>query len=139
MIDVEVSMKSLLFITEALEQLIGANGAKAVLRSAGQRAAGNLIEMLPLELTEADAIIRTGPLMQDLGFIDTLQLVADNRIQVTGNQVMLEISNLQLQGSQSGRYYVVGLFEGFFKTLSGSARKVISVETTPEGEYWNLG
>jgi hypothetical protein len=46
--DCEVSLKSLLFIADGLEQLIGQHGAQAVLRSAGQRASANLIEILPL-------------------------------------------------------------------------------------------
>jgi hypothetical protein len=139
MIDSEISMKSLLFVTESLEQLIGLNGAKAVLRAAGQRAAVNLIEMLPLNLSETDAIQSIGPIMVDLGFISDMVMVAPNRLLVTGNQVIKELSALGLEGTVSGRHYVFGLFEGFFRQLTGSSRKVISVDVDDQGEWWNLG
>jgi len=76
MINGKISLKSLLFITVSLEQLIGPNGSKAVLRTAGQRAAGNLIEMLPLTLSEEEAAHRTGPILAELGFIGGMQIPA---------------------------------------------------------------
>jgi len=139
MIDGEISFKSLLYITESLEQLIGANGSKAVLRMAGQRAAVNLIEMLPLTLPEEDAARRIGPMLVELGFIGEMSYSGSDLIQVTGNQVRMEMAALGLQDFASGGYYVIGLFEGFFKQLSDSKRKVVSVESYPGGETWKLG
>ncbi len=139
MIDGDTSFKSLLFVTESLEQLIGTNGAKAVLRTAGQRAAVNLIEMLPLTLPEEEASLRAGLLLSELGFIREMKLLAPDLLLVKDNKVKIELSELGLQSLQSGGYYVVGLFEGFFKQLSSSTRKVISVELREDGEYWKLG
>jgi hypothetical protein len=139
MIDGDISLKSLLFVTESLEQLIGPNGAKAVLRTAGQRAAVNLIEMLPLTLPEDEAIRRTGPILVELGFIGEMKTPTSDCLQVVGNHVLEELATLGLQGFQSGRYYVIGLFEGFFKQMSGSARKIVSVEPGEGCEYWKLG
>lgn len=139
MIDAEISMKSLLYVTESVEQLVGANGAKAVLRAAGQRAAVNLIEMLPLNLSESEAIDSVGPILIDLGFISDMKMVSEDRLLVTGNQVLIELAKLGLGGNQSGRHYVIGLFEGFFKQLTGSPRKVKSYDPAEDGEYWNLG
>ena len=139
MIDGEISFKSLLYITESLEQLIGANGSKAVLRMAGQRAAVNLIEMLPLTLPEEEAARRIGPMLVELGFIDEMSYTGSDLIHVTGNQVRLELAALGLQDFASSGYYVIGLFEGFLKQLSNSKRKVISVETDQGGETWKLG
>ena len=139
MIDAEISLKSLLFVTESLEKLIGTNGSKAVLRAAGQRAAVNLIEMLPLNLSEAEAIESVGPVLVDLGFIGNLETLSPDRLRVTENRVVEELNSLGLQGVLSSRYYVIGLFEGFFKQLSGSSRKVVIVEIEPEGELWILG
>jgi len=137
-IDCEISLKSLLFITESLEQLLGRHGAQAVLRSAGRRAAGNLIDMLPLKLDEKTAILRAGNILVELGFISGLEISAADRLQVHGNQVLKELNQLGLAGAESGRYYVIGLFEGFFRQLSGSARKITSVETDKNNEYWML-
>jgi hypothetical protein len=139
MIDGEISFKSLLYITESLEQLIGANGAKAVLRTAGQRAAINLIEMLPLTLEEEEAIYRIGPLLVELGFIDEMRIIRPDLLEVTGNKVVKEMDLLELHTVQSIRYYVVGLFEGFFKQLSSSTKKIVSVELVDSKEHWKLG
>jgi hypothetical protein len=139
MMDGEISYKSLLYVTESLEKLIGANGAKAVLRTAGQRAAVNLIEMLPLTLPEEEAARRIGPMLAELDFIGEMNVLSPDRLQVTGNHVLDELAALGLEGIQSGRYYVIGLFEGFFKQLSGSTRKVVAVEPREECEIWILG
>jgi hypothetical protein len=138
MIDGEISLKSLLYVTESLEQLIGTNGAKAVLRVAGQRAAVNLIEMLPLTLPEDEAASRTGPILVELGFLDNLELLSSNTIKITGNHVYQELAALNLHGTTSACYYVIGLFEGFFKQLSGSSRRITTVELGKECEFWKL-
>jgi hypothetical protein len=137
--DGETSLKSLLFITEGLEKLIGINGTKAILRSAGQRAAVNLIEMLPLTLPEDESIRRSGPLLVELGFIGEMKILTPDQLRITGNHFIEELSALGLTSLHSGRYYVIGLFEGFFKQLSGSKRKVVSVEPYEGYEIWNLG
>ena len=137
-IDNEISLKSLLFITESLEQLLGQHGAQAVLRTAGQRAAVNLIEMLPLTLPENEAASRSGAILAELGFIGEMQTIAADMLQVNGNRFIEELQALGLKASQSGRFYVIGLFEGFFKQLSGSNRKVVTVEIKENDEYWKL-
>jgi len=139
MIDGEISLKSLLFVTESLEQLLGSNGAKAVLRTAGQRAAVNLIEMLPLTLPEEDAVWRSGAVLVELGFIGEMRMPAKDTVQIVGNQFLQELQSLGLQGVQSGCYYVIGLFEGLFKQMSGSVRKVVLVEPGDGCQYWKLG
>ncbi len=138
-IDNEISLKSLLFITESLEELLGQHGAQAVLRSAGQRAAVNLIEMLPLTLPEDEAARRSGAILAELGFIGEMRMTAPDTLQVFGNHFLEELEALNLTGSQSGRFYVIGLFEGFSKQLSGSNRKIITVEINENCEYWKLG
>jgi predicted hydrocarbon binding protein len=139
MIDGEISLKSLLYVAESLEQLIGGNGAKAVLRTAGARAAVNLIEMLPLTVPEDDAILRTGALLVELGFISALQQVDPDTLQISCGEFMKQVELLGLQGVQSTCYYVIGLFEGFFKQMSGSKLKVVSIETSQGMEIWKLG
>jgi hypothetical protein len=37
------------------------------------------------------------------------------------------------------RFYVVGLFEGFYKQLSGSQKKVVAIEPGQDFEIWRLG
>jgi len=138
MIDGDISLKSLLLVSESIEQLIGKNGAKVVQRQAGQRAASRLIDMLPLVLPEPDAIQQSGEIMVELGFIQGLEIVEAGVIRINGNNYMHEIQELGLGCSLSGTYYLVGLFEGFFNQLSGLKKKVISIETTPEGEIWKL-
>jgi hypothetical protein len=135
--DCEVSLKSLLFVAEGLEQLIGQHGAQAVLRSAGQRASANLIEMLPLTLPEDEAARRSGMLLVELGFLNGLELSAAGELRVTGNHVMEEMQNVGLD-AKSVRFYVVGLFEGFYKQMSGSKKKVVSVEPGADSEIWRL-
>lgn len=139
MINGEISLKSLLFVTESLEKLIGPHGAKAVLRTAGQRAAVALIEMLPLTLPDDEAARRTGALLIDLGFINELQMPAPDTVQILGNHIYEELEALGIHDTQSACYYVIGLFEGFFKQMSGSDRKIISVEPGKDCEYWKLG
>jgi hypothetical protein len=134
--DCEVSLKSLLFVAEGLEQLIGQHGAQAVLRSAGQRASANLIEMLPLTLPEDEAARRSGMLLVELGFLNGLELTA-NEMRVTGSHVLEEMQNIGLV-APSVRFYVVGLFEGFYKQMSGSKRKIVSVELETDSEIWRL-
>ena len=139
MIDGEISYKSLLFVSESLEQLLGQHGAKAVLRSAGQRASTNLIEMLPLTLPEDEAARRTGYLLVDFGFIEGLELSDPDTLKVSGNYLLQELEGLKLEGTQSVRYYLFGLFEGFFKQMSGSARKIVSFNVDVGFELWHLG
>lgn len=138
MIDGDISLKSLLLVSESIEQLIGKNGAKVVQRQAGQRAASRLIDMLPLVLPEVEAIQQSGEILVELGFIQGLQMVAPGLIKIDGNNYMHEIQELNLGCSLSGTYYVIGLFEGFFNQLSGLKKKITSVENTPEGELWKL-
>jgi hypothetical protein len=52
--------------------------------------------------------------------------------------VLEELALLGLTGTGSARYYVIGLFEGFFKQLSGSSRKIVGVEANQHYEYWKL-
>lgn len=137
-IDCEVSVKSLLFVTASLEQLLGQHGSRAVLRNAGRRAAANLIDMLPLTLAEDAAFLRVGDILIELGFITGLEMTAPDRLRVSGNRVVEELLQLGLAGSESARYYVIGLFEGFFKQLSGSSRKIVGVEANDHHEYWKL-
>jgi len=139
MIDGEISLKSLLFITASLEQLLGQHGAKAILRTAGQRAAVNLIEMLPLTLPEEDAARRTGLILAELGFFDEMQMPAPDTLLIAGNHFFEELEALGLQGTQSARYYIIGLFEGFFKQMSSSDKKIVSIEPGKTYEYWKLG
>jgi predicted hydrocarbon binding protein len=138
MIDGEISLKSLLYVTESLEKLIGPHGAKAVLRTAGQRAAIALIEMLPLSLPGEEAARRSGAIMVELGFINELQMPTPDTVQIVGNHIYEELTALGLHGTQSACFYVIGLFEGFFKQMSGSDRKVISVEPGKDCEIWKL-
>lgn len=137
-IDCEVSFKSLLFLIESLEQLLGQHGAQAVMRSAGRRAAVDLIDMLPLTLTEDVALLRSGNILAELGFIAELTISAPDQLQIVGNHVLEQQKSLGLLGAEAGRYYVIGLFEGFFKQLSGSSRKVICVENENHFEVWKL-
>ncbi len=137
-IDSDVSLKSLLFITESLEQPLGLHGAQAILRTAGQRAAVNLIEMLPLKVPEEEAACRSGAILAELGFINQMQMSSPNVMKVTGNHFLEEWGALHLTSSHSGRFYVIGLFEGFFKQLSGSNKKIITVQTDQNYEYWKL-
>ena len=139
MIDGEISFKSLLYVTEVLEQMLGRNGANAILRTAGQKAAVNLIEMLPLSLPEEEAAVRSGLILKEFGFIEELSLPDADTLKITGNHIIEEVTGLGLQGTGSARYYTIGLFEGFFKQLSGSTRKITSVDLLPDGEIWKLG
>jgi hypothetical protein len=138
-IDLDTCQKSLFYLMDSLELLIGANGTKAVLRSAGQKAAANLIEMLPLTLPEDEAARRIGSMLVELGFITEMNETSPGKYQVIGNHVLEEMTALGLHCMQSGTYYVIGIFEGFFKTLSGSKRKVVSVQPGENCEYWILG
>jgi len=137
-IDSEVSLKSLLIVAKSLEQLIGQHGAQAVLRSAGQQASANLIEMLPLKLSEEDAVNRSGMLLIELGFLRKLEITDTGDLKISGNLVLELIQDLGLAGNQSMRFYVVGLFEGFFQQMSGSKKRVIAVQSRQEYEVWRL-
>jgi hypothetical protein len=139
MIDGEISFKSLLYVTEVLEEMLGKNGANAILRTAGLRAAVNLIEMLPLSLPEEEAALRSGLILKEFGFIEELSQPDVETLKITGNHIIEEVTGLGLHGTGSARYYTIGLFEGFFKQMSGSTRKIISVELLPDGEMWKLG
>ncbi|MFZ5881335.1 MAG: hypothetical protein ACOY0R_18365 [Chloroflexota bacterium] len=138
-IDCEVSLKSLLFVTESVENLLGLHGSQAVLRSAGRRAAASLIDMLPLTLAEDEALLRVGGILVELGFVASLERFSPDTLRVGGNRVLEELAQLGLASSGSARYYVIGLFEGFFKQLCGSAGKIVSVEADSNYEYWKLG
>jgi hypothetical protein len=137
-IDCEVSLKSLLFVAESLDQLLGQHGAQAVLRTAGQRAASNLIDMLPLTLPEDEAARRSGMMLVELGFLRGAELITENEMRVTGNQVILELQSLGMDKVQCMRFYVVGLFEGFYKQMSGSKKKVTVTEASQDFETWRL-
>ncbi len=138
MIDGEISLKSLLYVAESLEQLIGHHGANAVLRDAGRRAAVNLIEMLPLTLPEDEAARRTGAILVELGFIEGFEMPSPGTVEIFGSHIYEELEALKLKGTQSACFYVIGLFEGFFKQMSGSSRKITSVEPGKACEFWKL-
>ena len=133
------ALKSLLYLFESLEQLIGQNGAKAIMRTAGQRAAIDLIEMLPLTVSESEAVRRSGAVLAELGFINEIRESEPGTLQVFGNHIIEALAGLNLQNTKSGSYYVIGLFEGFFKQMSGSPHKVISVEPGDGYETWKMG
>jgi hypothetical protein len=139
MIDAEISWKSLLFVAESLEQLIGQHGAKAVMRKAGMKAAASLTEMPPQALPEEEAARRAGALLVDFGFFKELQMPDPDTLQIIGSQVDEDLRQLNLQELRSVGYYSIGLFEGFYKQMSGSNRKVISVLPGTGCEYWKLG
>jgi hypothetical protein len=136
--DYETTLKSLYYLMESVETLIGANGAKAVLRTAGQRAAANLIEMLPLAVPEAEVVKRTCPLLVELGFVTEMHATGPDTITVCGNNVLRDLESMGLHSVISGQYYLIGLFEGFIKQMSASSRKVVSVETSGDCEIWKL-
>jgi hypothetical protein len=136
--DYETTLKSLYYLMESVEHLIGANGAKAVLRTAGQRAAANLIEMLPLAVPESEVVKRTCPLLVELGFVNEMKETGPDTVQICGNNVIRDLESMGLQSIISGQYYLIGLFEGFIKQMSDSKRKVVSVEVDGECETWKL-
>lgn len=138
-IDCEVSFKSLLFVAESLEQLLGQHGAQAVLRTAGRRAASNLIDMLPLALAEDESARRSGALLIELGFLRNLDFTAENELRIYGNRMLEELQTLGITGAWAMRFYVVGLFEGFYGQMSGSNRKIVSIESGQDFEIWRLG
>jgi hypothetical protein len=138
-IDCEVSLKSLLFVAESLEQLLGQHGAQAVLRTAGRRAASSLIDMLPLTLPEDEAVRRSGAVLTELGFLTNLDFTEGNELRIYGNRVLEELRALGITGTWSVRFYVVGLFEGFYRQMSGSNRKIVSIESGQDFEIWRLG
>ena len=137
--DPDIIAKSFFFTTESLEQLLGRHGAQAVLRSAGQRAAGSLIDMLPLSLAEQEAAQRSGEILKELGFVSDMEFTPPGCLRIDGNRFQMELETLGLGSSGSGRYFVIGLFEGFFKQLSGSSRKVRAPRSDDGCEYWELG
>lgn len=49
--------------------------------------------------------------------------------------ILVELQALNLSGLQLGHFYVIGLFEGFFKQLSGSNKKIITVQIDKNREY----
>jgi hypothetical protein len=52
--DSEIVLKSMIFMAEGVASIIGDKGARAVMRQAGQRAAVNLLEALPLQVQVDD-------------------------------------------------------------------------------------
>ncbi|MBI3170934.1 MAG: hypothetical protein HYZ22_20835 [Chloroflexi bacterium] len=54
------------------------------------------------------------------------------------NIQFLEEPGAPLSNSQSGQIHLIGHFEGFFKQLSGSNQKIITVQAGENCEYWKL-
>jgi hypothetical protein len=135
-IDCEVSLKSLLLVTESLDQLLGQYEAQAVLQT-GAACGIHLIDILPLTLLEDEAARRSGALLTELGFLSGLDFAAENELRISVNQALLELQALGITETQSMRFYVIGLFEGFYKQMCGSL--AISFSIPPLScPIWNI-
>ncbi len=74
----------------------------------------------------------------ELGFLRKLEITDTGDLKITGNLVLELIQDLGLAGNQSMRFYVAGLFEGFFQQLSGSKKRVIAVRSRQKYQVWRL-
>ena len=137
--DSEILLKSLIFMAEGLAGTIGENGARAIIRQSGSRAAANFLEAIPLKVELADAIQRACTVMEELGFAKQVKLIDEKHLSVQFNVVS---DTLKAMGQSAERhpavYYVIGLFEGFVQVISEGRTKVLNHEINDQGEIWIL-
>jgi hypothetical protein len=133
--DDELLLKSLLCVAESLEDLLGPHGARIMLRAAGRKAAANLIEGLPLRLTADEAVARSADLLVQLGFAQTARIEASS-VRLSGLPITRANHDRGLTVDGSGRYFCVGLLEGFSRQMSGFPIQVDRCTLDGTDELW---
>jgi hypothetical protein len=129
----------MIFMAEGVASIIGDKGARAVMRQAGQRAATNLLEALPLMVQVDEAIRRAGPVMEALGFVGETELVDTNRMVIRGNFIAQKLTDLQLATDRHPAYYFLfGLFEGLVVVLSRARVAFVQHDIDTDREIWML-
>ena len=138
-VDCETLLKSLVFMAEGVATTIGENGARAMMRLAGHRAAADLLEALPLVLEVDEAIKRVGPVMVELGFVGGIAVVDDMHLVVSGNAVVSMLQRLEREPRRHPACYdAIGLFEGFVHVLSKTRVSIVHHEQRDDSETWTL-
>jgi len=136
--DDELLLKSLLYVAESLEDLLGPNGARVMLRAAGRKAAASLIEGLPLRLTTDEAVARSADLLVELGFAESCGVDGPDKVRVSGLPINRAKVELGLETDGAGRYFCVGLLEGFSRQMSGQPVQVEKCSKQGEDELWRV-
>ena len=137
-LDSDICLQSFLMVIKNMEEEIGQIDAQRIIRKAGHQASKELLDFLPLHLSEGEGIERAGPILEELGFISHMVVLSEDQVEVEGN-VILE--QLQSQGSAStvGRYFVIGLLEGILQQLSTTQTNVIEAQIINNREIWSFG
>jgi len=136
--DDELLLKSLLYVAESLEDLLGPNGARVMLRAAGRKAAANLIEGLPLRLTADEAVARSADLLVELGFAERCEVDGTGEVRMSGLPINRAKDELGLGTNGAGRYFCVGLLEGFSRQMSAQPIQVDKCSKQGEDELWRV-
>lgn len=136
--DDELLLKSLLYVAESLEELLGPNGARVMLRAAGRKAAANLIEGLPLRLPADEAVSRSANLLVELGFAESCKVDGAGEVRLSGLPISRAKDELGLGTDGAGRYFCVGLLEGFSRQMSGQPIQVDKCSQQGEVELWRV-
>ena len=120
MIDADILLLAIVDMAEGIKNLIGDNGAKAVMRDAGKQSGNKLLESLighfPETLPKEEALRRACIILESLGFAKS--------IKIEGGKVMVEediftdaILGEDLLNSPVV-YFFAGLIEGFVSFMS---------------------
>jgi hypothetical protein len=136
--DDDLLLKSLLCVAESLEDLLGQHGARVMLRAAGRKAAASLIEGLPLQLTADEAVSRSADLLEQLGFAERCSVDDGGNLEVSGLPINKAREEMGLTTDGTGRYFCVGLFEGFAREMSGMPIQVDNCDPEGKEELWTV-
>ncbi len=111
--DDELLLKSLLCVAESLEDLLGPNGARVMLRAAGRKPAANLIGDLPLRLIGGGGRGAFSRPAGELGFAKHAPWMRREMSALSGLPIKRAKNELGLGADGSGRYFCIGSLEGF--------------------------
>lgn len=136
--DDDLLLKSLLCVAESLEDLLGPHGARVMLRAAGRRAAANLIDGLPLRLPPDEAVGRSASLLVELGFAERIAMADTSELRVSGLPINRASQELGIAEDGAGRYFFVGLLEGFSRRMSGAQVQVDKCSQDDADDIWSI-
>jgi hypothetical protein len=136
--DDELLLKSLLYVADSLEDLLGPKGARVMLRAAGRKAAANLIDGLPLHLPAAEAVARSADLLVELGFAKAGRVHDKGQVRLSGLAITRTRDEMGRSIDGAGRYFCVGLLEGFSRQISGRPVQVPRCKLEGQDEQWKV-
>ncbi len=131
-------LKSLPCVVESLEELMGPNGAREMLHSAGHKPAANLIGALPLHLLVEDTVTRSADWLGELGFADIWTVDGAGDVRLSDLPIKCANHALDLAADGAGEYFCIGPLEECSRQMSSPSIQVDKCSQHGLVQTWSL-